>query len=284
MRDDINQTYVEWANTLDSTGKDSTGAIERLQGDEGMMSFLHNCLSKADTLANDMDVFKKWVFYGKAPKTEQSTDWLSETELRLCRGQIRDHNTIRIIHAIAGLITEIGELAIPLQKHLFKGHVIDFQNMIEEIGDLFWYMALLARANGFGNFVPFMLSNKAKLTKRYRDNWSQDAALNRDVAGEMRALITGVVTTGMTERELDFMTRWHEDSIVFTPNQWVRLGEMIKGWAGDTVTPLRLDKMLDQIVKEDMERDLNDHRVNRTVKQDLETFDERFDDQQTRLG
>lgn len=184
----IHDGYVEWANTLDSTGKDSTDAVIRLQN-YNVLEYLHETLEVTEALAANADKLKKWVFYGKTSDDLDRRKWpLLSHQLQTASMSLCDHNTVRVLHAIIGLITEIGELITPFRLHVFEGQEMDWQNFTEEVGDLFWYMALLAKANGYGDFGPFLISNKAKLTKRYGDTWTQDGALNRDTGAEMEAL------------------------------------------------------------------------------------------------
>ena len=49
---------------------------------------------------------------------------------------------IRLLHAQLGLHTEGGELADALKRHLFYGKPLDPVNIAEEIGDVFWYLAV----------------------------------------------------------------------------------------------------------------------------------------------
>lgn len=45
-------------------------------------------------------------------------------------------------HAKLGIITEVGEIADAYKKHLIYGKPLDVTNIMEEIGDLAWYVAL----------------------------------------------------------------------------------------------------------------------------------------------
>ena len=48
----------------------------------------------------------------------------------------------RIRHAVSGLVTESAELLDAYKKHIYYGKELDLVNIKEEIGDLFWYLAL----------------------------------------------------------------------------------------------------------------------------------------------
>jgi Domain of unknown function (DUF1937)./MazG nucleotide pyrophosphohydrolase domain. len=110
----------------------------------------------------------------------------------LVQERLQNHATIMLLHATLGLASEIGELNEAVKKYLFYGKELDRDNLLEEAGDLLWYMALLARWFGQENFDAIMQSNYNKLTTRYPDGvWTQDDALNRDKEGEMKALVQG---------------------------------------------------------------------------------------------
>ena len=47
-----------------------------------------------------------------------------------------------------GLCGEAGEVAEQVKKHYFHGHTLDKRHMIEELGDVAWYLAVLCDAIG----------------------------------------------------------------------------------------------------------------------------------------
>ena len=51
---------------------------------------------------------------------------------------------VRCLHAAMGLSTESGELLDAIKKHVYYGAQLDTTNLFEELGDIFWYMAILA--------------------------------------------------------------------------------------------------------------------------------------------
>jgi len=51
-----------------------------------------------------------------------------------------------IQHAAYGIVTEVGELFDAYKRHLFYGTELDLVNLMEEIGDVYWYVAIMARA------------------------------------------------------------------------------------------------------------------------------------------
>lgn len=52
----------------------------------------------------------------------------------------------RMHHALLGLMSEGGEIADAVKKHVIYGADLDLVNVAEEIGDLYWYLALMVDA------------------------------------------------------------------------------------------------------------------------------------------
>jgi NTP pyrophosphatase (non-canonical NTP hydrolase) len=94
---------------------------------------------------------------------------------------------IRILHAAIGLATEAGEVQDALKKHLFYGKPLDKVNLAEEMGDIFWYMAILADSLDV-SFDEIQNKNIAKLKARYGAKFTEAAALNRDLDAERKIL------------------------------------------------------------------------------------------------
>lgn len=94
---------------------------------------------------------------------------------------------IRLLHGVMGLCTEAGELQDQLKKHIFYGKELDVVNIVEECGDLFWYLAETLTAID-EKFIDVMQKNIDKLRARYPDKFSEDKALNRDLSKERKVL------------------------------------------------------------------------------------------------
>jgi len=89
----------------------------------------------------------------------------------------------RLLHAGMGLSTEAGEFLDSLKKHVFYGKPLDKINLAEELGDLFWYCAIVADELGV-EFEPIMERNIEKLKARYGDRFNEEKAENRDLKRE----------------------------------------------------------------------------------------------------
>lgn len=104
-------------------------------------------------------------------------------------GKDPEHNMMvaRAIHAALGLMSEVGEIADALKKHLIYGKALDEVNLLEEIGDCSWYSALMLSAVKRG-FEDALERNIAKLKARFGDKFTATAALNRDLDKERAVL------------------------------------------------------------------------------------------------
>ena len=81
-------------------------------------------------------------------------------------------------HAIMGLVSEVGEVADAFKKFKYYGQPIDNANIIEELGDILWYVALAAQALRCD--LDYVASeNIAKLQKRYPEKFTEECAKER---------------------------------------------------------------------------------------------------------
>lgn len=119
--------------------------------------------------------------YTKGVLVTETKDYVGISE------RLHHIETIRLLHAAMGLATESGELLDALKKHIFYGANLDVVNIQEELGDLFWYAAILADTAGF-TFENTMEKNLAKLRARYPKAFSERDAIIRNLERERRIL------------------------------------------------------------------------------------------------
>ena len=83
-------------------------------------------------------------------------------------------------HAILGLVGEAGELADLHKKDVFKpGHESTKEERIDELGDVLYYVAILAHLDGF-TLEGVSQWNAAKLSDGH--GWRPDFVKNREAA------------------------------------------------------------------------------------------------------
>lgn len=102
---------------------------------------------------------------------------------------VRVLRIMRLLHGSIGLVTEAGEFQDALKKHIFYGKPLDEVNLMEEVGDFFWYIAIILDVLGY-DWVEVMKLNIEKLVKRYPDKFDAQRALIRDLLAE-RAILEG---------------------------------------------------------------------------------------------
>ena len=170
-------------------------ASPHFYGDRVPLAHFAAVLQDSIDALSALDRIKKAMFYGRdlgplavgVRDTSQNCaklpDWISDVPEE-------DQAARNIIHAIIGKATEAGELLELLHKTVVNGEVFDVANAGEEVGDGFWYDALLARACGL-TFDGIQRTNIAKLRHRFPDRFTEYDANNRDLFGERRILEEG---------------------------------------------------------------------------------------------
>lgn len=70
-----------------------------------------------------------------------------------------------------GATGEIGEVVDHLKKFIYHGHELNPQNVMEELGDVMWYIAALTSELGF-DLSEIAEMNVRKLENRYPNGFS----------------------------------------------------------------------------------------------------------------
>lgn len=104
-----------------------------------------------------------------------------------------DENSVDLLHAGLGLVTEVGELNDIIKKFLFYGKEIDVINLLEEVGDIMWYIFFLSARVGI-NLDECIAMNLEKLKKRFPEKFTEEKANNRDLDSERETLESNAVS------------------------------------------------------------------------------------------
>jgi hypothetical protein len=151
--------------------------------DPALLAALNVAIGQFVEAGDTLDKVKRQLYYGKAQEfPEYEVHPLQEVPARLA-----DRRTARLFHAVLGMCTEAAELLSALDAHLTGGEAIDELNVFEEFGDCSWYWGLGTDAMGFDPDAV-LEKNIAKLRARYPDKFDAEAAVNRDLDAEKRAL------------------------------------------------------------------------------------------------
>lgn len=95
--------------------------------------------------------------------------------------------TPRIEHGVFGVVTEAGELMADVKKAKIYGKEVERERLIDEMGDVMWYLALLSDAIGT-NFEEIWEKNIKKLQVRFPEGYDSSKALNHDKEQERKAM------------------------------------------------------------------------------------------------
>ena len=83
-----------------------------------------------------------------------------------------------IMHATLGLCSEAGELATTVKKWMAYGQPLDVKNIVEEVGDIFWFAAFLCTKLNI-RLEDVAVNNIAKLYERYPEKFTDQLAADR---------------------------------------------------------------------------------------------------------
>lgn len=93
------------------------------------------------------------------------------------------HKCYDLANAALGLTGEAGEVADIIKKHLYQGHGLCPDEVIEELGDVIWYVALMADC--FNVTLGFVMQqNITKLKARYPEGFDPVRSVNREERDE----------------------------------------------------------------------------------------------------
>jgi len=97
----------------------------------------------------------------------------------------KDTHDMMVVHAALGLASEAGEAADAVKKAVFYEQPIDLGNLIEEIGDIRFYLQALMNKYHISE-QQVLQHNAEKLSKRYwKGEYSNEQAVGRaDKQGE----------------------------------------------------------------------------------------------------
>lgn len=133
-------------------------------------------------LAPAIDQDKKGLFYGRDTEELQFA-----RNVATVRTNEYQHVDTATLHAILGIISEANELGEILLEHLQNHKSIEElkAKLIDESGDVLWYLAKLFRRLGT-TFEEVGEANTQKLLVRYpeRQGFTEDLANHRDEAKE----------------------------------------------------------------------------------------------------
>lgn len=168
-------------------------------GDKVAKNEFIEAINNAIDAANQLDKVKKTLFYGRDNNIDPRPGEASAIDANKI-GDMDIGVATNIIHAIIGKFTEAGELLEMMKEAINLGQPFDWVNIKEEVGDGFWYDAILAHECGF-SFIEAQDTNIEKLRARFPDKFTEYDAVNRNLAVE-RKILEGDLPTDIAEQSL----------------------------------------------------------------------------------
>ena len=90
----------------------------------------------------------------------------------------RENTEKVLIYTALGLTGESGEVADIIKKTFYHAHPLDREAMSKELGDVLWYLAVMADGLGI-SLEQIAQENIAKLRERYPEGFSEARSINR---------------------------------------------------------------------------------------------------------
>lgn len=88
-------------------------------------------------------------------------------------------NEAHMVHMVLGLAGEVGELVDAIKKPVVYRKVMDIQNVIEELGDIEFYIEGLRQALQITREETLEANYEKLMKKRYPNGYSDAAAIER---------------------------------------------------------------------------------------------------------
>ena len=92
-------------------------------------------------------------------------------------GHRQDRQSV-LTYTALGLTGESGEVAEMIKKAFYHAHPLDPQALSKELGDVLWYLAVMADGLGL-SLEQIAQENVEKLRARYPEGFSEERSLNR---------------------------------------------------------------------------------------------------------
>lgn len=153
--------------------KEDDDILEILIANRDNINELKNSMNELSNAIMEFgDFFEEWI-----KQTESYTD----LALKTLNKDVFEQKDL-ILNASLGLSGEVGEVNDIIKKYMYHGHKLDDdtkEKIILELGDVCWYVALMAWAIDKTKFEDVLNKNIAKLEKRYHGEFTTEKSVNR---------------------------------------------------------------------------------------------------------
>ena len=154
-------------------GKEDDDILAILIANRDNINELKNSMNELSNAIMEFgDFFEEWI-----KQTESYTD----LALKTLNKDVFEQKDL-ILNASLGLSGEVGEVNDIIKKYMYHGHKLDDdtkEKIILELGDVCWYVALMAWAIDKTKFEDVLNKNIEKLEKRYHGEFTTEKSVNR---------------------------------------------------------------------------------------------------------
>lgn len=126
------------------------------------------------------------IFRADAEALEKAIEIIQNSTMNFDRYQAlaqRTSNTAcstsKLVNGVMGLNGESGECIDIVKKAEFQGHNLDTDKLIDELGDVLWYVAETCTALNV-DMSEVAEKNIEKLKQRYPDGFEEERSINRN--------------------------------------------------------------------------------------------------------
>lgn len=176
---------LQWEEYV--AGARRTAVADRFYDSQYRLETAVRLLNKFVNIGQEIDKLKKAIFYGKNVKEVFGEHYVLKDGYPPLPEDYKWNSAVTFdeIHGILGVATEAVELVELLVSSLAENKPLDRVNLHEELGDIFWYIALLNI-----DYNSVLTKNLLKLHVRYPEKFTEDSAINRDLDKELEVLQT----------------------------------------------------------------------------------------------
>lgn len=143
---------------------------------EDILATVEELKNAINELANSIREFGDYI-----KELMNDTDSYTDLALKTLNKDVFEQKDL-ILNASLGLSGEVGEVNDIIKKYMYHGHKLDNdakEKIILELGDVCWYVALMAWAIDKTKFEDVLNKNIEKLEKRYHGEFSTEKSINR---------------------------------------------------------------------------------------------------------
>lgn len=150
--------------------------MKNCKENEDILATVEELKNAINELANSIREFGDYI-----KELMNYTDSYTDLALKTLNKDVFEQKDL-ILNASLGLSGEVGEVNDIIKKYMYHGHKLDDdtkEKIILELGDVCWYVALMAWAIDKTKFEDVLNKNIAKLEKRYHGEFSTEKSINR---------------------------------------------------------------------------------------------------------